>query len=174
MQRIFGILGTDRIRAVCPHPRKHRSDNMAILMNKECKNQILFTRNVIDLLYYGVIDIYSGPQPTNPNDAPTGSNLARITTNGNAWVPDTQSAGGLILLPVPGNSVIIKPQTETWIMRVLQSGTAGWWRFTAGADSDAWIDGLITAPFQELFLGNPILTATEEREIDFFQIGFYW
>ena len=146
---------------------------MAIQMNQAFKNEVLFTRGIIDLLYYGVIRVYSGTQPVNPNDAPTGTQLGQITTDGNAWTPG-QSAGGLRLSPVPGYSLISKPQIDPWVLSVSSSGTAGWWRFIADANTSAWIDGAVTGPFIELFLGDPVLTALEQRQIEFFQIGFYW
>lgn len=147
---------------------------MAILMSTALKNEVLFNRSLISTLDWGVIRIYSGDQADSADAAPTGTLLASVTTSGIPWVQTANPAGGLRLAPFPQVGYIVKPSGQIWVLTAAESGTAGWWRFQSPLDLNWRIDGSVTGPFEELFIGNPVLTQGEQRFIETFQIGFYW
>ena len=146
---------------------------MAIRMSTGLKNQLLFNHGLIPSLEYGGIYVYSGAQPASANDTASGSLLATVTADGLSWTAGSNT-GGLRLVAIPSLSYAIKPQSQAWVMKVASSGTAGWWRFRSNAFSDVRMDGAITDPLSELFIGSTTLTAGEERFIERFQISFYW
>ena len=146
---------------------------MAIRMSRDLKNSLLFGDNLVTALDYGVIQIYTGEQPEDANSAPTGTLLASITNNGLEWQQGSFT-GGLRLVPVPALSYAVKPASQFWVLKAVQTGEAGWWRFRSNASASLNMDGAITAPQNELFIGDSALTEDEERVIQLFQIGFYW
>lgn len=83
---------------------------------------------LVDLFKDSFIDIYSGTQPANADQAPTGVKLVTMYSDGNAAGLEFDEA-------VSG--VISKKSTETWSGTGLATGTAGWFRLRQPADSDA-------------------------------------
>lgn len=82
----------------------------------------------------GTIRIYDGTMPGSPDEPPNGTQLARITTEGRAFIPgnDTVDAGLLLYNVFPG--VLI--DDGRWYLSGKATGTAKWWRWCwAGADS---------------------------------------
>lgn len=146
---------------------------MAIRMSSALKNALLYNQPMISALSFGVIRVYSGPQPANANDSATGTLLGNITLDGLAFTPGA-TQGGLNMVAVPSFSYLIKPNSASWILTADTSGNAGWWRFHANANPAMNMDGSVTAPYEELFIGDPTLVAGETRNINSFQIGFYW
>jgi hypothetical protein len=146
---------------------------MAIRMSTGLKNAVLFSSPLISALSFGAIEIYTGSQPASANDAPTGTLLGMITRDGLTWT-EGNTQGGLTFTAVPGLSYLIKPSSQTWTLTVTTGGTAGWWRFRSNDDADVCLHGSITAPYQELFIGDPVVSVGETRTINSFQIGFYW
>lgn len=146
---------------------------MAIRMSTGLKNAVLFSSPLITALSFGVIEVYSGSQPASANDAPTGTLLGHITRDGLAWT-EGNTQGGLTFTAVPSFSYLVKPSSQTWTLTVSAGGTAGWWRFRSNADSSVCMHGSVTDPYQELFIGNPVVSVGQTRTIESFQIAFYW
>jgi len=85
-------------------------------------------------LTYGVLDLFSGPMPTDPNNADSGTLLCRITVASGAWVAGT-STNGLEFSPPAAGAVGIK-SGQTWSGVALANGTVGYGRFR-GNPADA-------------------------------------
>lgn len=77
------------------------------------------------MMNLGVIDIYSSPRPDFADQAPTGTLLARVTTNGDSFVPH-QGTNGLVLLQRPDGSLI---DSGNWYITGITQGAADWWRW---------------------------------------------
>ena len=146
---------------------------MAIRMSTGLKNAVLFNQPLISALSFGVIEVYTGAQPASPNDSPTGTFLGRITRDGLSWTQGN-SQGGLTLSAIPSFSYLIKPSAQNWVLTASAGGTAGWWRFRSNSDAAVSMDGSITAPYQELYIGSPTIGTGDTRDIDAFQIGFQY
>jgi hypothetical protein len=73
-----------------------------------------------------VIDIYSGVQPLDSNDAPNGVLLARVTLNGDPFVEGFGTNGLNFDTPVDG--VLTKDPAEVWKYVGVAEGTARWFR----------------------------------------------
>lgn len=56
-----------------------------------------------ELFKNGVIDVYSGSQPTSANDAATGTKLCRFTTSGGALTTETRAAAKLVIAGASGS-----------------------------------------------------------------------
>lgn len=92
----------------------------------------------------GVIRIYSGSAPADPDAAETGTLLAQITVDGGAFTPGSPT-NGLSFTTVTagdGESSIAKTAGETWQGTGLATGQAGYFRFydndlDDGADTTA-------------------------------------
>jgi hypothetical protein len=87
-------------------------------------------------LRYGEFKIYSGSQPTDPDEAPSGTLLVTIK-NGSSGITFGDAVDGYLS----------KTSGETWTGVGVASGTAGWFRLAAPGDgggastTDARIDG---------------------------------
>lgn len=84
----------------------------------------------------GVIDIFSGAAPADPNSAHTGTLLVRITKGSGAWVAGT-STNGLVVDNT--NGVVSIHSGDTWSGVALADGTAGYalWKTNAADDNGA-------------------------------------
>lgn len=93
----------------------------------------LDSQGLMTIFEYGVIDVYGGTKPTTANDAVVPANrLGRITTNGLIFTPGLRGDGGLYLTqPVIG--VLTNPPGVRWILTVIKSGTATWFRYMGNA-----------------------------------------
>lgn len=80
---------------------------------------------------YGVIDLYSGTQPTTADSAINGTLLGRITLAGGAFVEGV-TTNGLVWDP-PASGAISKPVAASWQCVGLALGMIGWFRVRANA-----------------------------------------
>ena len=83
-----------------------------------------------NLLAGGVMRVYAGTQPSNPDAAETGTLLAEITLDGGEFTPGAggSSTNGLHFdAAVAG--VLSKSAAEIWKGTGLAVGSAGWFRF---------------------------------------------
>lgn len=81
----------------------------------------------------GIIDLLSGPMPTDANDAQTGTLLCRITKSSGAWVAGVATNG--LVYSVSGATAVINPG-DTWSGVALATGTVGYARAKANAADD--------------------------------------
>lgn len=98
------------------------------------------------------IDIYSGARPASPNDAATGTKLARITAAAGARLHFAAAA-------VDG--VIAKAAAETWQATGLANGPAGYFRVVTDADAGDTssttairVDGVIAVSGSDMDMTN--------------------
>lgn len=77
-------------------------------------------------LDFGVIDLYSGPMPTDANNPDSGTLLARITDASGAWVAGTHTNGLRYSTPVAGVIGILAGHTFSGV--ALATGTVGYAR----------------------------------------------
>jgi len=80
-----------------------------------------------DLFRQGVMRIFTGTQPTDPDDAESGTLLVEISQGSAAFVADTLANGLNFGAVVDG--VIAKETGEVWSGAATATGTAGWFRF---------------------------------------------
>jgi hypothetical protein len=105
----------------------------------------------------GFIDVYSGTQPASADDAPTGTKLVTIYSDG--------TATGLSWEPTAVNGTTSKLNSETWSGTVLSTGTAGWFRLREASDAGtststtaARFDGSVSTSGAQMNLGSLTLT----------------
>jgi hypothetical protein len=82
-------------------------------------------------LTYGVMDLMSGPMPTDPNNADSGTLLARITVASGNWEAGANT-NGLEYSPAAGGAVGIK-SGQTWSGVAVATGTVGYARLRGNA-----------------------------------------
>lgn len=113
------------------------------------RNAHLVTGSVQDLLANGIIHIYSGTQPTDADQAETGTLLAKITLSSGAFVSGT-STNGINFADTAAGGIVAKAVAEAWSGLGLANGAMGWFRHYAntvvtGASTTAIrYDGSIT------------------------------
>ncbi len=125
------------------------------------------SRSIQDIFYKSFLDIYSGSQPASANDAPNGTLLVTLYSDG--------SAEGLTFDDAV-SGVITKAVSETWSGTVLVTGTAGWCRLRAAGDSanssttDERIDGTVATSGAQLNISSTSLTATAVQSVPSFSL----
>ncbi len=118
----------------------------------------------------GIIRVYGGTLPATPDDPPGTTELATITTDGNAFFAgaDVNNAGLLLSFVEPGGLT----KVGQWRLKGKATGTATWWRWSwANPDSFAFdtllprVDGRVGT---ELVLGLTAITPSTDFEIEQF------
>lgn len=98
------------------------------------------------------INVYTGSQPTSPDDAATGTLLFTLYSDGSsAGLEFGEAASG----------VISKSASETWSGTAVAAGTAGWFRLYEGGDTPgsssstaARLDGAVAISGAQLNMSN--------------------
>lgn len=110
------------------------------------------------------IDIYSGSQPVDADQAPSGTLLATITESGDGVTPLT--------LGTPDNGQVPKNPAETWRGIGLAAGTAGWFRIRRAGDAGdvsataVRVDGSIANIGGNLRLGSTAIKVGDPVDIN--------
>ncbi len=91
------------------------------------------------IFIHGRIEVRSGAQPAHPDDAATGTLLARITQNGAVFTPNDRGNGALLFAPSDYN---VLSNYGDWYMRGVAAGTPTWWRFMGNYADDGTADTL--------------------------------
>ena len=105
---------------------------MTIRFSSGLREAVLTDYGLGAMMNYGTIEVYSGPQPASASLAPTGTLLARITLDGDAFVPGTTA--GALTLALSAEGALVKD--GEWRMKGVAAGTAGWWRWKGNAYDD--------------------------------------
>jgi len=129
-----------------------------------------------DVFKDGVLRIYSGTQPSSPNNAVAGTLLLEITESGGAFVHGAFD-NGLEFENDPTAGEMEKASGETWQGTGLVAGTAGWFRFCAnptdnGAASTVLprVDGSVGTSGADLNMSSTTITVGATYTIDSFKL----
>ena len=76
---------------------------MAYRQSTGLVNRLMDSASFRDLFANGAIDIYSGVQPTLPDNVPSGTLLATITRGGGAYTAETRGVGSLAIAGAAGS-----------------------------------------------------------------------
>jgi len=145
---------------------------MAERLSTGFRNAVLQTGSVKSVMANGIIEIYSGTQPTDANSAETGTLLCTITLSGGAFTPGSATNG--INFGTATDGVLSKDAGETWSGSGVADGNAGWFRFydndvTKGASTTGIrFDGAIATSGAELNMANTNITTGGSVTIDNF------
>ena len=142
------------------------------------RNGLLGSQDLKTMFTDGVLEIYTGTQPTSADDAETGTKLLRITVASGAFTPG--AAGNGLEFGTPAAGKISKASGEVWSGAAVASGTAGWFRFynndyetgdDAGATKERF-DGSCGTSGAELNLSSTSITSGATTTIDQFDVTF--
>ena len=115
----------------------------------------------------GFINIYSGTQPTSADDAPSGTLLVTIYSDGAATGLEFDDASA---------GVISKKSTETWSGTAVANGTAGYFRMYQAGDSgassttDCRLDGACATSGSQLNMSSLSISSGAVQTVSTFQI----
>jgi hypothetical protein len=123
----------------------------------------------------GIIRVYGGARPENPDLPPGTAELGRITTEGRVFISgDDPNAAGLLLRLVPPGGLTFDPAAGQWRLLGVDTGSATWWRWNwrwADPNTDSAfyprIDGTVGAT-GELQLTSTSITPSTDRQIEQF------
>jgi hypothetical protein len=127
-----------------------------------------------EILRNGVIEIYSGSQPSSADSAESGTKLLRITISSGTFTPGSPTNGLNLATAVAGVSE--KESAEVWSGVGLADGTAGWFRYydnsyTTGASTTAKrVDGVCGVGTGELRLSSLTITTSATTTADTLQL----
>ena len=130
-----------------------------------------------DIFKDGVLNIYSGSQPSSADAAVTGSLLCTITVSSGAFVAGAVANG--LEFDAASEGAISKLSTQTWSGTNLATGTAGYFRLFANATDTGVadttyiyprIDGAIATAGSELNLSSTSLVTGATLTIDTFTL----
>lgn len=126
-----------------------------------------------DVMRDGVLKIYSGSQPSSPDEAVSGTLLATITVSNGAFVAGAFDNG--LEFGDAASGAISKASGEVWSGLGIVAGTAGWFRFCAnptdaGAASTTLprIDGSIGTSGADLNMSSTSIAVSATYTIDSF------
>lgn len=147
---------------------------MALILSTAFREGILGRSSFDDLMNYGSIRIFSGPQPATADAAEQGTLLGVVTAGGGAWSAGSPDNG---LIYTRNGLYLVNDATQQWLFTALASGTAGWFRVvgnaadTGGNDITACrIDGAIggTSDGKEMQWDSTTLSAGQLYSLDSF------
>ena len=130
---------------------------MALKMSTGLVNKLLDTGSLKSVLNLCFIDIYTGAQPGDANDAPTGTKLVTIS--------NASGATGLTWEATATDGILEKTAGETWSGVAVASANAGWFRIRLAADglgsstTDPRIDGQIANSGAQMNIPNVVVTS---------------
>ena len=133
---------------------------MAIRLSTGARNKLVGTdgQGFGELFNNGVLDIYTGAQPSSADAVETGTKLARISSTSGTAAEDGLKFGTT-------GSGVLTIGTPAWTGLVLVDGVAGWFRFygsggVAGASNTAIrFDGAVGVSGSDLDLTHTSLKA---------------
>lgn len=143
-----------------------------IKLSTGLQTSILGYHGVRAMMDRGVIDVYSTPRPSSPDDAVTGELLARITKGGGPFVPN-QGLNGLTLSQRIDGSL---SDTGDWFLTGVHRGMAAWWRWKwMRPDND--VDSLYLPRMdgdvgESLILPTRAITVGLRTKVDEFNLTF--
>ena len=124
-----------------------------------------------------VIYLYPGTQPSDPDAAPSGSLLLKITKSGGEFSHGTSTNG--LNFGTAASGVLPKSPSETWSGACTTAGTIGWFRCCANAadseptDADTTrrsFDGSVASSGAQLLMTSTTVGVGDTRTIDVFGV----
>ena len=144
---------------------------MTVRFSTGLRNLLAGTTGYASAFANGVIEIYSGTQPTSADAAPTGTLLGTITLSSGAFTPGSPT-NGLTFAAASGGSV---SKSGVWSFNGVAAGTAGWFRQKANAvDSGAIsttairLDGSVGTSGADLNMSNITVAVGSPNTVDTF------
>jgi hypothetical protein len=145
---------------------------MTIKLSTGLRNAIAGTQGFAGALADGVIEIYTGAQPTTADSAVTGMLLGTVTLAGGAFTPGSPTNGLALGAPVAG---VVSKAADLWQFTGVATGAAGWFRYKGnavdtGASSTTLprMDGSIATSGGDMNLSNLSITVGAPNTIDAF------
>ncbi len=125
-----------------------------------------------DIFRQGVLRIFTGTQPTDPDAVETGTLLVEISQASAAFVSGTEENG--LLFGAAAAGVLAKESGDVWSGEAVASGTAGWFRFypndvdgNDGASTTAKrFDGAVATSGAQINMTNTSITSGGTTTID--------
>jgi len=111
-----------------------------------------------DVFQNGVLKVYSGSQPSDPDNAVAGSLLIEMTVASGAFSYGAEAAG--LEFGDPTDGYIEKCADEVWSGLGLAAGTAAWFRLTANPNDDGSLDAGVIYPRMDGTVGTSGADAT--------------
>lgn len=126
-----------------------------------------FGKSWLEIFKDGLLDIYSGSQPTDADTIESGTKLCTITISSGAFTKGTATNG--LEFGTPAAGVVGIKSGETWTGLCVASGTAGWFRFydnsyiTGASTTSIRFDGSVGTSGAQLNVSSTTFTtgATE-------------
>jgi len=141
---------------------------MALRLSTGLRQALLGTADFKTEFTASFVNIYSGSQPTSPDDPASGTLLATIYSDG--------AAVG-INFDVPVAGVISKAVAETWSGTAGATGTAGYFRLFEATDdpslastTDSRMDGAIATSGGELNMSSTAIVVSAVQTITSFDV----
>jgi hypothetical protein len=131
-------------------------------------------RDFRNIFKNGILEIYSGTQPTDADTVEAGVKLLRITVSSGAVVPGVATNG--LNFDAPSAGVLSKAAAETWSGVGLANGTAGWFRFytnlyqTGAGTTLVRFDGSVSTSGAQLNLSSVSIVTSATTTIDTFTV----
>lgn len=149
---------------------------MTLRLTTGLRNAMLDNASFKSIMGSGVLEIYSGSQPSSAANAASGSKLVTITQSGLTFSSASPSTC-LNFASVAASGQINKSSGETWKGTASQAGTAAWFRFysnnhTTGASASAQrFDGACGVGTGELQMSSTSIASGATITIDTFQVA---
>lgn len=150
---------------------------MALKFSTGLRNALLESNSFQDIFANGVMYLYSGTQPTDPDAAASGSLLLKVTLAGGSFAHGTSTNG--LNFGSASAGVLPKSSSETWSGACTTAGTIGWFRFCANAadseptDADTVrksFDGSVSSSGAQLLMSSTTVSIGDTRTVDSFNV----
>lgn len=132
-------------------------------------NAMLDSGSFASVMSNCVIDFYTGVQPSDPDNAPTGTLLATVSSGGTNAAIVWEATGAV------GNE-LKKSATDTWTGNTVAAGQIGWFRMRDKTDTNAVstsfprVDGAVGLTGAEINLGNVVVDSGAPLSIQQFSV----
>lgn len=147
---------------------------MTIRLSTGLRTSMMGTSGFSTIFANGIIEIYSGSQPTSADNATTGTLLGTVTLNGGAFTPGTATNG--LTWAAAANGTASK-STSAWQFTGVAAGVAGWFRLKGNAlDNNASsttlprLDGSIANSGGDMNLSNTTIAVGSPNTVDVFSV----
>lgn len=144
---------------------------MAIRLSTALRTNLAGTTGFAATFANGIIEIYSGSQPTTSDAAVTGTLLGTVTLNSGAFTPGSPT-NGLTFAAAAAGAV---SKSGVWSFNGVADGTAGWFRLKGNAADTGVLsttlprlDGSIAVSGADMNLSNIAITIGAPTTVDSF------